>query len=65
MQAIAYYRVSTKKQSKSGLGLEAQQAAVQAFADREGIELLEAYTEVETGKGHEWPRKASGAISGP
>jgi DNA invertase Pin-like site-specific DNA recombinase len=48
---IAYYRVSTQQQGRSGLGLEAQRAAVQAFAKAEGLEIAEEYTEVETGKG--------------
>src|SRR4051795_1369076 len=50
-QAVAYVRVSTGRQGKSGLGLEAQRAAIQAFADGEGIEVAAWFTEVETGKG--------------
>ena len=34
--SIAYYRVSTDQQGKSGLGLEAQREAVRLFAEREG-----------------------------
>jgi DNA invertase Pin-like site-specific DNA recombinase len=48
---IAYYRVSTQKQGKSGLGLEAQRAAVHAFAKSEGMDVLGEWVEVETGKG--------------
>ena len=47
--AIAYYRVSTQRQGQSGLGLEAQQAAVQAFAERRELTITETFTEVETG----------------
>src|SRR5436305_2735504 len=49
--AIAYYRVSTARQGKSGLGIEAQKAAIQRFAEAAGIEVLAEHTEVETGKG--------------
>ena len=48
---IAYYRVSTGGQAKSGLGLAAQQEAVQRFVAAEGLELIGELTEVETGKG--------------
>src|SRR5438128_4078131 len=50
-QAIAYYRVSTARQGRSGLGIEAQRAAVLRFAEAEGINLVGERTEVETGKG--------------
>ena len=48
---VAYYRVSTAKQGRSGLGLEAQRAAVAAFAKAEGFTVAAEYTEIETGKG--------------
>jgi len=51
MQALAYYRVSTGRQGRSRLGLEAQKAAVEAFAQAEGYELAQEFVEVETGKG--------------
>jgi DNA invertase Pin-like site-specific DNA recombinase len=47
---VSYHRVSTAKQGRSGLGLEAQQAAVKQYlAGRGGVELA-AYVEVESGK---------------
>jgi len=49
--AIAYYRVSTQRQGRSGLGLEAQRTAVARFAEDEQLELIAEFTEVETGKG--------------
>lgn len=49
--AVAYYRVSTQRQGKSGLGLDAQRAAIARFAEAEGFRVIGDYTEVETGKG--------------
>ena len=49
--AIGYYRVSTTRQGKSGLGIEAQKAAVQRFAAAEGFALIAEHVEIETGKG--------------
>lgn len=48
---IAYYRVSTGAQGKSGLGLEAQREAVHCFVAAEGLALIAEHTEIETGKG--------------
>jgi DNA invertase Pin-like site-specific DNA recombinase len=47
---VAYYRVSTAKQERSGLGLEAQKAAVAQYLNGGAWALLGAYTEVESGK---------------
>jgi DNA invertase Pin-like site-specific DNA recombinase len=49
--AIAYIRVSTARQGRSGLGLEAQQTAVARFCEAEGFEVVATHIEVETGKG--------------
>jgi DNA invertase Pin-like site-specific DNA recombinase len=49
--AVAYYRVSTDKQGRNGLGIEAQREAVRRFVAAEGLNLLAEHTEVETGKG--------------
>jgi DNA invertase Pin-like site-specific DNA recombinase len=49
-QAVGYVRVSREKQGRSGLGLEAQQAALQRFAQAEGFEIVELFVEVESGK---------------
>lgn len=49
--AVAYYRVSTQRQGRSGLGIEAQRTAVVQFAQAGGITILQEFTEVETGKG--------------
>lgn len=49
--AIAYIRVSTARQGKSGLGMEAQQQALARFAEAEGYQLVQTFDEVETGKG--------------
>ena len=47
---IPYYRVSTKKQGESGLGLEAQQSCVADFARYGQHEIIATYQEIETGK---------------
>lgn len=52
MNYIAYYRVSTQRQGQSGLGLEAQQAAVAAY------NIVASYTEVESGKRNDRPKLA-------
>jgi DNA invertase Pin-like site-specific DNA recombinase len=49
--AIGYIRVSTQQQGRSGLGLEAQRAALERFAEAEGFDMLATLEEVETGKG--------------
>jgi DNA invertase Pin-like site-specific DNA recombinase len=50
---IGYCRVSTGRQGRSGLGLEAQRQAIEHFADTEGFEVVRFFTEVESGKGAE------------
>ena len=48
---ITYIRVSTSQQGRSGLGIEAQRASLQHFAQAEGFEVAREFVEVETGKG--------------
>jgi DNA invertase Pin-like site-specific DNA recombinase len=55
-QAIAYYRVSTERQGRSGLGLEAQQATVERFAAQEGFTLAKSFIEIESGGNDERPQ---------
>lgn len=59
---VVYYRVSTKQQGKSGLGLDAQQRDVQLFLDnysREPYEILGTFQDVESGK-HDDPHRRPG-----
>ena len=55
---IPYYRVSTKKQGESGLGLEAQQSCVSDFARYGQHEIIAVYQEIETGKRADRPELA-------
>ena len=57
---IAYYRVSTRAQAASGLGLEAQRTACEALATQRGGSIVETFTEAESGKYNDRPelRKA-------
>ena len=52
-QFVAYYRVSTDRQGRSGLGLEAQQAAVRGYLGAEAP--IAEFTEIETGKRNDRP----------
>ena len=52
---IAYYRVSTKMQSVSGLGLEAQKASVLNYIKHNGNRIIGEFTEVESGKNNNRP----------
>jgi DNA invertase Pin-like site-specific DNA recombinase len=53
---IAYFRVSTDKQGKSGLGLEAQRKAVLDYLNGGRWELVDEFVEVESGKDNERPQ---------
>jgi DNA invertase Pin-like site-specific DNA recombinase len=55
---VAYYRVSTLAQGRSGLGLEAQQAAVRAFLNSGAWKLLSEFTEIESGAKNARPELA-------
>jgi DNA invertase Pin-like site-specific DNA recombinase len=48
---VAYYRVSTQGQGRSGLGLDAQRKAVEQFAAAEAMHIAHEFVETETGKG--------------
>lgn len=56
---VAYLRVSTKKQGRSGLGLEAQRAAVAEYAEREGLRVVAEYVETESGRKSSRPQLAA------
>lgn len=55
---IAYYRVSTDKQGKSGLGIEAQQNDVETFVKSQGGVLVETYQDIESGAHDDRPNLA-------
>jgi DNA invertase Pin-like site-specific DNA recombinase len=50
-RTVAYLRVSTQRQRRSGLGIEAQRAATARFAEAEGFTIIAEFAEAETGKG--------------
>ncbi len=58
MRIVTYTRVSTKRQGESGLGLEAQQAAISAYAATNAAQIVAAFTEVESGRKNDRPELA-------
>ena len=50
-RAIAYLRVSTQRQRRSGLGIEAQRALIRQFASTESLAIAAEFVEYESGKG--------------
>jgi DNA invertase Pin-like site-specific DNA recombinase len=55
-RAISYFRVSTARQGRSGLGLDAQREAVRGFLNDDAWEVLGEFTEVESGKRADRPQ---------
>jgi hypothetical protein len=55
---VAYYRCSTERQGRSGLGLEAQQEAVRAYLNGGNWQLVAEVVEVESGKRSDRPKLA-------
>jgi DNA invertase Pin-like site-specific DNA recombinase len=55
---VSYYRVSSERQGRSGLGLEAQQAAVRNYLDGGEWQLVGEFTEIESGHKIERPQLA-------
>lgn len=54
-KVVAYYRVSTEGQGRSGLGLEAQREAVEALCRRRDWQIIAEFTEVESGRRNDRP----------
>lgn len=53
---ITYYRVSTDRQGRSGLGLEAQQKAVRQYLSGKTADVVAEYVEVESGANNDRPK---------
>jgi DNA invertase Pin-like site-specific DNA recombinase len=56
MKYVVYYRVSTKRQGLSGLGLEAQRTIVENYLRKDMSSVIDEYTEIETGKSANRPQ---------
>ncbi len=58
-KCVGYYRVSTDRQGRSGLGLDAQRSAVAGYLDGGNWTLLDTFTEVESGRRNDRPELAN------
>jgi DNA invertase Pin-like site-specific DNA recombinase len=59
---VAYFRVSTKAQGRSGLGLDAQKTAVESYARQTGARIVREFREVESGKRSDRPELAKALL---
>ena len=55
LKLVAYERVSTTRQGRSGLGLEAQRKAIEEYSAGKGATILMRFTEVESGRRNDRP----------
>ena len=55
---VSYFRVSTDKQGRSGLGLEAQREAVSQFVSGRGAAVIAEFVEIESGSKNDRPQLA-------
>jgi DNA invertase Pin-like site-specific DNA recombinase len=62
MKFVTYLRVSTERQGQSGLGLEAQRAAVNAFVEGRD-QITSEFVEVESGKNNDRPQLAAALVA--
>lgn len=53
--ALTYLRVSTQRQGASGLGIEAQRAAIKPFCRDHGYRVVEEFMEIESGRHRDRP----------
>lgn len=58
MKIVSYLRVSTARQGRSGLGLDAQRNAIQAYANTKDANVMKEFVEVESGKDNTRPKLA-------
>ena len=54
-KVVAYTRVSTQQQGRSGLGLDAQRQAIKNFVKQRNARVIETFTEIESGKRSDRP----------
>lgn len=63
-QLVAYTRVSTEQQGRSGLGLEAQHSTARQFAASRSASIVTEFTKVESGRKYDRPQQAKALALG-